>query len=290
MNFTLEIIAGRHAGARYALDAGRPLTIGRSPQASLSFPDDSFLSGTHFSIEAVENNAVIRDLKSTNGTFVNGQRITEMNVRPGDVIGAGSLEFHILRQVPAPAANAPSIPPKSSFSSELPVLNYLRATGAPVYCLLDAACDPNISSLVAMASEPVQCLYNGQSAIELAAWAPYLAELPLHSKLAAMLLTEGWGKGWASYFISRHPLEELRYHFRKFLLIRLDDGSEAYFRFYDPRVLRDFLPTSTRNEVWEFFGPVEKWVIESPDAGVLLEMTHEYGTLKTAEIPIKSLT
>jgi len=300
MAFSLEIVAGYCAGARCALTSGQTMIVGRSLKASLCFPEDTFLSGTHFSLEVAEDDVLLRDLKSTNGTFVNGQRVIETTVKPGDTIGAGSLEFRLSLQahvrpeaattalpiLESPGPASPTFEPPDS----PPILRFLQTMGSPVYCLLDSACDQKIGTMIANAKERVHCLYDGQSAIELAPWAPYLAELPVKSELAAALFTEGWGKGWASYFVSRYPFEDLRHHFRKFLMVKMDDGTEAYFRFYDPRVLREFLPTSTRTEVWEFFGPVEKWAIEAKDPELVLILSHEYGTLKCVEVRVSSLT
>ena len=42
------------------------------------------------------------------------------------------------------------------------------------------------------------------------------------------------------------------------------------FRFYDPRVLRVYLPTCTGDEAEEFFGPVPEILAESEDGGSLL--------------------
>ena len=38
------------------------------------------------------------------------------------------------------------------------------------------------------------------------------------------------------------------------------DGKELYFRFYDPRIIRTFLESSTESEVAEFFGPIIRFV------------------------------
>src|SRR5689334_6838369 len=106
MAFSLEIVAGHRTGARYALAAGRTLVVGRSPQASLSFPEDNFMSGSHFSLATAEDGVLLRDLKSSNGTFINGRRLTEAKIKLGDVISAGSLEFRLSLQASVPAAVA----------------------------------------------------------------------------------------------------------------------------------------------------------------------------------------
>ena len=68
------------------------LAIGRRPEADISMPDDTFMSGKHASLEIRPDGVWIIDHNSTNGTFVNGQRVTgDKSVRKGDRIQAGSI-------------------------------------------------------------------------------------------------------------------------------------------------------------------------------------------------------
>jgi len=68
------------------------LSIGRHPDADISMPDDTFMSGTHASLEIRPDGVWLIDHTSTNGTFLNGQRVsTDKSVRKGDRIQAGSV-------------------------------------------------------------------------------------------------------------------------------------------------------------------------------------------------------
>ncbi len=69
--------------------------IGRSPQSEVWLPDTA-LSGCHARIFRQGGNWVLEDSGSTNGTFVNGQRVTRHELRDGDVIAVGrtQLAFH----------------------------------------------------------------------------------------------------------------------------------------------------------------------------------------------------
>jgi len=71
------------------LPPGRVLTIGRSPQAD--FPLDSpVVSRYHARVERTPQGATLTDLNSTNGTFVNGQRVTGAHrLKDGDVVQIG---------------------------------------------------------------------------------------------------------------------------------------------------------------------------------------------------------
>jgi hypothetical protein len=54
----------------------------------------------------------------------------------------------------------------------------------------------------------------------------------------------------------------LRNHFRSFLRVPDETGRSLYFRYYDPRVRRDFLPESNSDELKTVFGPVISFLVE----------------------------
>jgi hypothetical protein len=69
--------------------------------------------------------------------------------------------------------------------------------------------------------------------------------------------------------VTEAPFEELRKHLRRFLIVNGEDGEELYFRFYDPRVFRAFLPACVTEEKTSFFGPVTDFLAESQGSGDL---------------------
>jgi two-component system, NtrC family, response regulator GlrR len=88
---TLAIVAGPHTGARYAATAER-FTIGTSDQADLVIRDRS-VSRFHAEVWIDNGRAAIRDLGSTNGTFVDGVAIVHAYLAPGQTIRAGATEL-----------------------------------------------------------------------------------------------------------------------------------------------------------------------------------------------------
>ena len=66
-------------------------TIGRAPENSIRLEDTS-VSGRHAEIVVVGDNCYLKDIGSTNGTMVNGQPITETQLRAGDRIRFGKVE------------------------------------------------------------------------------------------------------------------------------------------------------------------------------------------------------
>jgi hypothetical protein len=71
-------------------------------------------------------------------------------------------------------------------------------------------------------------------------------------------------------------------HLRKFLIVQSEEGKEMYFRYYDPRVLRVFLPTCEPAQLKEFFGPIEAFLAEN-EQGLLVEYALVDGKLTYTE-------
>ncbi len=88
-------------GTKRKFPLTKPLTtLGRLPTNDIVLPDPN-VSRIHAEIGLEERGLVIRDLKSTNGTLVNGKRIEEQLLREGDLITLGTteLEFRSLEDV-----------------------------------------------------------------------------------------------------------------------------------------------------------------------------------------------
>lgn len=90
------------------------------------------------------------------------------------------------------------------------------------------------------------------------------------------LVAEGWGGSWGVYLTCSQPFAEVRKHLRRFLLVNLPDGRQVYFRYYDPRVLRTYLPTCTPAELTHFFGPIKRCFAESSDEDCVLEFASNH--------------
>jgi hypothetical protein len=210
------------------------------------------------------------------------------------ILSAPSESAPVAAKVPAFRPPAPpdlSPPPAPAHLRE--VLRLLRSAPDPLYAVLDAARDWKVKPLVEeFPAGDVRCLFSGESATELAGQAPYLVRLPADCPQLEPLVLDGWGDSWGVFLTCREPAEEVRAHLRKFLMVELEgqgpDGgpAEAYFRFYDPRVMRAFLPTCNEAETAEFFGPVRAWLLEGRKPDTLLRFTGGKSGVRKTTVPL----
>jgi hypothetical protein len=106
----LRIVSGPEAGRSLPLEAGRRIRIGRSPPPAETGAaavdlviDDRKLSRLHCEVHAAGGGWAIRDCGSSNGTFLNGERVVEAGILPGDLVQAGN----VVLELADPAAPSP---------------------------------------------------------------------------------------------------------------------------------------------------------------------------------------
>ena len=109
----LEVVAGRAIGMSILLDD--ELLIGRHADGAGRLADDDEISRSHARISLDRSGfCAIEDLGSTNGTFVNGLRITgPQTLSVGDTIEVGATTL-VVRELPIPAAerSLKAVPPQ----------------------------------------------------------------------------------------------------------------------------------------------------------------------------------
>ena len=296
----VTIIAGPGSG-EFFLDApGESLIVGRTADCQIRIADQQ-LSRRHFRLAWNETVCQLTDLGSTNGTWINGQRIQEAILREGDEIAAGDSAFRIDRvEEPLATASAASHPAAPAGPTELrplpprgPIAVFQDAeptlVGQPVISpppgsLLEklvtiiAACDENAKLLAlvdgAQAVElafmarlmgyPVYTLFSGDMAEAVAHAGPHLVvvnrPLPFLEKWVETI-----GHNAGILLQTKAEFDVLYAHLREIFVVTDEEGQEYFFRYYDPRVIRTFLPTCKAGELKEFFGVVDRWIVEDKD-------------------------
>ncbi len=153
------------------------------------------------------------------------------------------------------------------------------------FVILDGASIPGLlTKLYELQPEHV-CLYRGELEPDLAEVAPYLVNVIADSEFSDWLMKDGWGQHWGIWGTSRANLQSLHQHFRRLMIVQSPEGEPLYFRFYDPRVLRTFLPTCEGEELQQMFGAgVESFRMEGDEPGEVVRFKYVDGALvRTAE-------
>src|SRR5258708_6736587 len=103
------------------------ISIGRAPNSDILLSKDKLTSRRHATVRYENGNYVLRDERSANGTFVNGQQVEEMVSRvlqDGDHIGIG--EHELIFRSPTPASDVDKLPTVLVQFEQLPLENTYR--------------------------------------------------------------------------------------------------------------------------------------------------------------------
>ena len=107
MRVILEVKSGPGASRKTLLGANQALRVGRTEWADFAILQDAHMSGIHFSLETDNVACYLHDLGSSNGTFLNGQPISETTtLRSGDEILAGETRFKVQIESESAVENA----------------------------------------------------------------------------------------------------------------------------------------------------------------------------------------
>jgi hypothetical protein len=89
----LVIKSGQYAGREFDLTPG-VVSIGRNHENTITVPEAS-ISTFHCELHVAEIGVSVHDLESTNGTFINGQRVAKGMLHHADVLTLGDIDFDI---------------------------------------------------------------------------------------------------------------------------------------------------------------------------------------------------
>jgi hypothetical protein len=136
-----------------------------------------------------------------------------------------------------------------------------------------------------------RCLYSGHLPPVLEMAAPYLIQLDHESAETRRLIELSWGNSWGLFLRSGTSLTRLRRHLRQLLMVRDTTDRRLVFRYYDPRVLRAYLPTCNGDELRTVFGPIESfWTEDRKEMEQLLEFRLDSGRLVKKALSLHSPT
>ncbi|MBK8941568.1 MAG: DUF4123 domain-containing protein [Polyangiaceae bacterium] len=268
----LMILWGPHAFRKIVLEPGQSITIGRTDRADV-IVDDEKLSGMHLSLWFSGKRAVVRDLDTPLGTAIDGQRCSRGVIEHGGFIVAGNTTFQLFLEGFTPAVEAP--PSVARLEQIERVRRALGPADGGLWAVVDAARDERARWLLQESVDDHHNLFEGPPGRVLDDVAPYLVRFHAGSDLLERLLYAGWGNAWGVFLRSTESPKEVRRHLRRFLMVQDEQTNERlYFRYYDPRVLREFARVITPRQREELLVGLERVVYEEDDgAPVVLAPT-----------------
>jgi hypothetical protein len=310
MVVVLEAISGPITGRRIEVRAGTIVRIGRTTRSDYAVGEDSYLSSLHFSVECDGAQCRVRDMGSSNGTFVNGARITDQVVNEGDSVAAGESAFTVHLDLSAAAAPVPADAGRGA-TATAPM--FLRPSGAvarpnadrttPVVLPGSQPGAPGSSAWLGFSrgqSILLSTLYQTGGAVYAvldasrdsripafldASGEPYrpldpavrstvfVAAPAAQGRLLDVLVKDGWGRGWGFFCIAPVSIDEVCAHLSNYAILFTRTGRPLTFRFWDPRVLRALVPSLPLEEAAEFFGPMVRMVVEGEKSEMGLDLT-----------------
>ena len=148
-----------------------------------------------------------------------------------------------------------------------------------VYALLDGAAIPDLLYKFDEHKPLYVSLLRGvERHYELAMTAPYLVRLEADTPFTSLVLADGLGKHWGIFATVPEETSfiDVRKHFRNLLHMYLPDGERVICRYYDPRVCHDYLHNYDQEQLREFFGQVNSYLVEISCKGEELSEIIEY--------------
>lgn len=303
----VRIERGPSGPSDFSIRASERVAAGRGRDCTLLIADAS-LSRRHFELFFDGRVCRLIDLGSSNGTFVNGQRVQQTELRDGDRIEAGATVLRVeippppsqrltppapprraqaspaaisaTPAAPAPRAPRPAHPPVEIYvsvprSQAPPPAAYPKpgtplgelarllaeAGDAPLYALIDCAAALDAALGARMLGLKLYSLFAKELAEQIGHSGPAL--VPLGDEPLPFLAD--WAarstKNPGVLLDARAPLEELHAHLAGLFEVSDAAGNGYFRRFYDPRVLRPLIASTSAPERPALFGPVERFIV-----------------------------
>src|SRR5688572_15681538 len=190
---------GPATGTEVVLSDGEHVNAGSAPAEPALAVSDPRLAPLHFTVRCDSGGATIHG-DAAHETAVNGIRVIDPRLLgDGDLITAGESQFYVTIE-------------------SAPLGHVLQYQALPSFAILDAAREQRVPAFLSQSGAQHQSLYEGARGEALGAVAPYLVMLHGSPAILDALARYAWGRSWAVFLTSRLPFEQLRRHFRHFLL------------------------------------------------------------------------
>jgi len=149
------------------------------------------------------------------------------------------------------------------------IVDLLEGHLQELYAVVDAASEPSVLEWLRQSEPTYDCLFEGERANTLAEEAPYLLRVDRRSQLEE-LVHRAHDRSAVVYLHSTQGFARVRRHLRRIMLVKTEEGNVLYFRHYDPRIARVFLPLCKPAQLpWMFDEVVTSWFAEGEEPGQL---------------------
>jgi len=163
----------------------------------------------------------------------------------------------------------------SNPAKEFPSRDQTKPGSRSFYAIVDAARDSSLYGELRTLGPRCACLFAGPLEPQIERAAPYLVLLEPEDAFAKRWASEGLGQSWGIMFRAEADFGTVWRHLRKRLEVTLPDGRRVLFRFYDPRVLRDYFLGCRGDELDFWFQYATAYWIEAEGGVELLVFQRE---------------
>jgi pSer/pThr/pTyr-binding forkhead associated (FHA) protein len=291
MPLTLTVIQGPALGAQFVVSPEQsPRTVGRSPVSDVCVPDE-WLADRHFAVYFDGARAVLRDLGTSHGTYVNGTGVTECTLDHGDQIAAGQTFFTVAIVPEAlQSSDDDELTPEELYQGMRNgprdrVRWVLRDEPHSLYAVVDLASDASLIEKINRSGEHFCAFDETADPTEPGNPAPMLVSLSPEGELLVDLLELTWGHRSAVFLTSAADFQDVFAH----LVAKVDYGPEGEVRatpFHTPEVLYETLARCDHEEAEDFFGPIAVFFAESENPDELLRFQRSDGGVVVETIPV----
>lgn len=158
--------------------------------------------------------------------------------------------------------------------------------GEQLYTIVDACQDKElVFEAKTKFNQPIRSLFSGAGTESMADYAPYFIPIDLSNEYLERWC-ESWGKNAGIMIVSDAHSTALYRHMRDIFVVKDEKGQEYFFRFYDPRNLRVFLPNCDLRDLLTFLGPIRCLYCESDPSDKIISYQHTNTGLVENELAI----
>ncbi len=170
-------------------------------------------------------------------------------------------------------------------TSDLRATLWPKGPRSDIWAIIDTARDPKAYWTLANSHLNYSCLFAGELPDALEQAAPYLVQLSSEDAYTDYLAAN-LGNSLGVFLQCDAAIKTVRHHLRKLLTVRDPRGTKMLFRFYDPRILRVFLPTCDSNELDQMYGPIKAYWAEGTTPNKLMEFRNTKKGLEVANLSL----